>query len=304
MKGHIGVDSELGQGSTFWFTFEAHLSREVAQNAQAEALHFSTEPQFSESVPSVLVVDDNAVNRKVASEILRKAGCEVRIAQSGAECLAMLSREKKHFDLILMDIQMPDMDGVETTRRLREKFGKALPPIVAMTAYSMREDREKFLAKGLDDYISKPIKAQALINKVKEHLLPVDAVPPVGTLKGTLAQPGGAMLDLGILRQLSKYGGVELVQESLREFCEDSEVLLQEAQGAFCLHQPEIIRQKIHTLKGNAGTLGVNQVARLATAMEKRLKEGNYPALADDLNLLAQHFADFKENYIILLAKI
>ena len=111
-------------------------------------------------------MDDNATNRKVASEILKKAGCIVETATSGKEAIARLSQAHS-FDLVLMDIQMPGMDGMETTQHLKSLSLKNLPPIVAMTAYAMKEDKERFLAAGMDDYLAKPIRAGQLIEMVE-----------------------------------------------------------------------------------------------------------------------------------------
>ncbi len=101
----------------------------------------------------------------MATEILKKSGCQVETASSGQEAIdkvtIAMAENGKPYELIFMDIQMPDMDGVETTVKLRSLFGTQLPPVIAMTAYSMREDRDRFLSQGLDDYIAKPIRPRA-----------------------------------------------------------------------------------------------------------------------------------------------
>ncbi|MBO0930034.1 PAS domain S-box protein [Fibrella aquatilis] len=173
MKGEVGVESTVGMGSTFWFTVEVKETAISPTQSPAEAAaDMKVTDFFTHYNPIVLLVDDNIVNRKVASEILRKAGCVVTNAASGPEAIEKVTASYAPggtpFDVIFMDIQMPDMDGVETTKHLRDQHGKALPKIVAMTAYSMREDRERFLSQGLDDYIAKPIRAQGLIAKVSE----------------------------------------------------------------------------------------------------------------------------------------
>src|SRR5690606_4989245 len=106
-----------------------------------------------------------------AREILQRAGCVVTEADSGKNAIQTF-RDNPSFELILMDIQMPEMDGIETTAKLRKEFGQNLPNVVAMTAYSMQNDREKFLSSGFNGYVSKPIRANTLILAVEEMLLP------------------------------------------------------------------------------------------------------------------------------------
>lgn len=215
MKGEVGVASTVGMGSTFWFTVEVKETAISPTQSPAEAAaDMKVTDFFTTYNPIVLLVDDNVVNRKVASEILRKSGCVVTNASSGYEAIekvaASYAPDGTPFDVIFMDIQMPDMDGVETTYYLREQHGKALPKIVAMTAYSMREDRERFLSQGLDDYIAKPIRAQGLIVKVSELVkksqqqAAVRRIGAVGsgpasnqpaTVQSSLSEPGTVMLD-------------------------------------------------------------------------------------------------------------
>ncbi len=309
MKGKIGIRSKIGKGSTFWITLEAKESQEIPVNQETFLPAFSSGNHFGKLIPRILIVDDNAVNRKVAGEILRKAGCLVELASSGEECLYKVKNQDKanFYQLIFMDIQMPDLDGVETTALLREIPKIKLPPVVAMTAYSMHEDREKFLSKGLDDYVAKPIKAQTLINKVKEYLLKT----PQEEEEKILQQKNDAdtkkqskkenILDHKVLNQLAKYGGKTLIEESLQEFETDTETLLQEGQTALQTEDWEGLRQSLHTLKGNAGTLGVIKVAAQAAKIEKYLKVKNYPEIRADFEVLEKYFVEFKENYVSLI---
>jgi CheY-like chemotaxis protein len=147
MNGEIGVESTLGEGSTFWFTFETKETS-IAQVSTVSLMEETPiEDVFSDYHPLILLVDDNAVNRKVANEILKKSGCRVDLAESGFKAIEMVETRYrsggKGYDIIFMDIQMPDMDGVETSQELKKRYAKGLAPIVAMTAYSMKEDRDR-----------------------------------------------------------------------------------------------------------------------------------------------------------------
>jgi PAS domain S-box-containing protein len=157
MGGSIDVRSRVGVGSTFTVTLPVPLAAPAALAAgeAAAALAQGGRPLRA------LLVEDHGVGRVAATAMLQKLNCEVTAVDSGAEALAAISREP--FDVVLMDIQMPEMDGLETTRRIRRlDSAAAQTPIVAMTAYAMSGDRRRCLAAGMNDYLSKPIDAREL----------------------------------------------------------------------------------------------------------------------------------------------
>ena len=316
MKGEVGVASTVGMGSTFWFTVEVKETAISPTQSPAEAAaDMKVTDFFTGYKPVVLLVDDNVVNRKVASEILRKAGCVVTNASSGPEAIekvaASYAPDGTPFDVIFMDIQMPDMDGVEATRHLREQHGKLLPNIVAMTAYSMREDRERFLSQGLDDYIAKPIRAQGLITKVSELVkksnggslpqtrqamgaTPVTAQPPPATLPLLLLPYADVpIIDLDILEQLRDIGGAELVESVFDDFVEEATTLVAESLTAFAAGDIATVKSHLHTLKGSAGTVGVARIARIAREAEEKLKVQDTSQLAQELDALKAAFDEF-----------
>ena len=179
MGGTCDVQSEPGFGSTFWFTVAFGLpSADEDSEEQAPALPSTDKPQTEAALPSreriawyneyregkrVLVVEDNPVNQKMATMLLRKAGLEYEVANNGQQALEVL--EQSEFDLILMDCQMPVLDGFETTRRIRAKEadGEQHVPILALTANTMEGDRETCLEAGMDGFIGKPFTAEKLI---------------------------------------------------------------------------------------------------------------------------------------------
>jgi CheY-like chemotaxis protein len=158
MGGAIGVDSAPGQGATFWF--EVVLPGEERQADGARVGHPAPAQAARPAAPGkgwrVLLAEDNATNQKVATLMLSALGCQVELAPSGRH--AVEAWRASAFDLILMDCQMPDMDGFEATRTIRsgERAG-ARTPIVAVTANAMAGDRERCLAAGMDDYVTKPL---------------------------------------------------------------------------------------------------------------------------------------------------
>jgi signal transduction histidine kinase/CheY-like chemotaxis protein len=171
MGGEVGVDSRPGAGSTFWFT--ARVSCPEQPTAPAGAPGPDALPPPAAAAPRslrVLVVDDNEVNLLIAREMLRSAGLSVETADNGAQALSRLSDTS--FDMVLMDMQMPVMDGLEATRRIRQQPGLQRLPVLAMTANAMAEDRERCLRAGMDDVLVKPIAPADLIAAVQRWARP------------------------------------------------------------------------------------------------------------------------------------
>ncbi|SFC31455.1 PAS domain-containing hybrid sensor histidine kinase/response regulator [Spirosoma endophyticum] len=306
MKGEIGVESTVGMGSSFWFTIELKETSISPTQQATEVAEIALANFFSTYHPNVLLVDDNAVNRKVASEILRKSGCMVITADSGPAAISEVEKAEKlkkegsfsGFDVIFMDIQMPDMDGVETTRNLRKQFGKTLPTIVAMTAYSMREDRERFLSQGLDDYIAKPIRAQSLVAKVKEltdanRAKQADAPTLLPKNVAVTSEPALPIIDEEIVGQLRDIGGQDLVDSIMEEFVNEADELVKGALSAYDLGDIPTVKSHLHTLKGSAGTIGISRVADIARTAEGKLKVNDTSGLSDALKALEQAFNEF-----------
>jgi CheY-like chemotaxis protein len=174
MGGRLQVESALGHGSTFSFV----LAFSVA-DAQSLAPQGSSSPRGGRSL-AVLLAEDGAVNQLLVRRLLEKAGHTVTVVETGALAVDAVSRT--HFDAVLMDIQMPQMDGFEatTTIRAREGNGQRRVPIIALTAHAMETDRARCLAAGMDGYISKPIRPDDLLTALAEHTatLPEKALTP------------------------------------------------------------------------------------------------------------------------------
>ncbi len=183
MGGTLGVDSKVGEGSTFHFLIPLEAGKHVSSPPRRTQRRLEPPARIAqETVPvcdddissplpanrrrylaRVLLAEDNAVNRKVASALLGKCGCDVTEAENGRIALKIL--QQKSFDLVFMDVQMPEMDGFEATRQLRAE-GRTLP-VIAMTAHAMKGDRERCLDAGMDDYVTKPI----TLDRVREVVL-------------------------------------------------------------------------------------------------------------------------------------
>lgn len=301
MGGDIGVFSAIGLGSSFWFTFEAEeTDEEVINEDELMKKNVRLSNYFDSIVPLILVVDDNMVNRQVAGEILKKSGCEVDLAVNGQDAINKAS--KKDYDIIFMDIQMPDMDGVTATKKIRKIRNGKVGPVVAMTAYSMKEDKERFITSGLDDYISKPIKAQTLLNKIRDLM---HMGKKINEVEMEEIEVANKIINEEVIEQLRKYGGDDMITDVLKDFEREAKEQIEGCILSLKDGNYENILINLHTLKGNSGTLGLEKISQLSIDIEAELKKKKeiYADLKYQLNLLKKYFEEFKKYYLSFLNK-
>jgi CheY-like chemotaxis protein len=171
MGGQLGVDSAPGCGSTFHFG----VLFSIGDGVELSAAPLPRRVMFADGQPSarILLVEDTPVNQRLGQALLGKRGYQVSLAADGLEALAAFDREL--FDLILMDMQMPNMDGLEATRRIRDRElpGDRRIPIIALTANAMQSDRERCLAAGMDDFVAKPFRADEMFAVIEKYLAAV-----------------------------------------------------------------------------------------------------------------------------------
>lgn len=296
MKGEMGVQSEIGKGSNFWFTCKLEKVRKSSKNVKSSDDSIKLTDYFTDIHPKILLVDDNDVNRKVAREILRRSGCEIEEADSGKNAIATFEASQ-NFDLILMDIQMPEMDGIQTTKILRERFSKTLPKVVAMTAYSMQDDREKFLNSGFDGYVSKPIRAATLIKTVEDMVKgqKVSKNKPEKTKAFSLADVPS--FDKTVIDGLKEMVGQEMLVSVFEDFQKEASEQIQSTEKAFKSNDVKTIQQELHTLKGNSGTIGLMKIHEIVKAIEVPAKTGNLENFEENFALLKEEFNAVQKDF-------
>jgi CheY-like chemotaxis protein len=213
----------------------------------------------------ILVAEDSMVNQRVALLLLDRLGYRADVAGNGREALEALERQP--YDLVFMDVQMPEMDGLEATRRIRERWPEAdRPRIVAMTANAMVGDREACLAAGMDDYLSKPIHIEELRKAVRRcRPRQRESVP-------------AEVFDLAVLERLRDTfgeGGSDVIAELIATFLEESPRLLATAATSLSAGQAEELCRAAHSLKGGAASLGATALAAQARALEAAARNGD-----------------------------
>ncbi len=217
----------------------------------------------------VLLAEDNVINQKLAATILQKMGHVVTIAQNGKEALSKI--ETGRFDLVLMDVQMPEMDGFQATRaiREREKITGGHTPIFAMTAHAMSGDREKCLAEGMDGYISKPINPKELLENI-DRLVSQREVT-LGEVASSSER--GEIVDKELL--MTRVGGdAELLDELVDLFLKNSSRMLFAVEQAVHEGKAETIEKAAHSLKGSVGNFAADRAFQAAMKLETMGREG------------------------------
>jgi CheY-like chemotaxis protein len=256
----------------------------------------------------ILLAEDKAINQRLAVTILEKRGHTVTVASNGKQALAVL--EKEAFDLILMDVQMPEMDGFEATKAIREReaLARQTPdleasfriPIVAMTAHAMKGDRERCLDAGMDAYVSKPIQARKLFDVIESVFAP-PAEEQTETPSEEFPEPvfdRSAVLD-------RVEGDTKLLQEILGLFFDEIPGLMSEIQEPIARGDAQALERAAHTLKGCVGTFGAKGAYDLALTLEtmgrgENLAEAKktYAKLEAEIARLTGALAAFKEDNV------
>ncbi|HWQ66099.1 MAG TPA: response regulator [Methanospirillum sp.] len=253
---------EKNPGSVFHCTIRASQTKEPLERT----LTTEIDPHLSKHLPlRILLVEDNPVNQRLALHILQRMGYLADLSSNGHEALeAVLTRT---YDVVLMDVQMPDMDGLEATRQICESFPQqSRPYIIAMTAMAMRGDRELCLKAGMDDYISKPVRIPDLVAALQRSRRPgrkatgFEDAPDTGPFDSSV---------LAELKALAETGDSDFLKEVFTLYREDSQKLMYKMQEAVKNADPTALMEASHALKGSSGEVGARAIAGISLELEK-----------------------------------
>jgi len=233
------------------------------------------------------------VNQKLALRLLAQMGYRADVAANGLEAVAAVERQP--YDLVLMDVQMPEMDGLEASREIARRWpDDKRPRIVAMTANAMQGDRELCLAAGMDDYVSKPIRVEELVAALERTAVREAARARAGGAAGSagpsraeLEREGDEVVDRAAFERLRVTMGAGFLPELLSTFVEDSHELVDRMRRALQEQDIDSFRRSAHSLKSNAGSFGATTLANLATALEAQAKSGSLEGAAARVERLA-----------------
>jgi diguanylate cyclase (GGDEF)-like protein len=332
MGGRVGLDSELGHGSRFWFRLPFQTT---ALNEKADEPAATDKSAVLPAGLRVLVVEDNRTNQQVAKGMLQRLNCTPDITASGEEALRNLA--VREYDLVLMDVQMPGMDGYQATRAIRQQEAETggHMPIIAMTANSSPDDIEKALESGMDDFLAKPFRLDALRGRLqrwtgpeKEALLreqrwtdqatgigadpaaqqassplPKAGVPAEGPLKVIALDSDNSVIDKAVFYELYQNAGPAFA-EMLQVYMEDQPLYLGQIAQAISQEDRVLLQRAAHTLKSSSRNFGATNFSNLCRELEKASAREDFPALSQRVAPLERAAAEVQRELSLALERL
>ncbi len=290
MGGNIWFESKPGVGSAFHFGVTFGLCEREREKGVC--------PDEGERRPlNILLAEDNAFNQRVITDALKMNGHEVTVAGNGKEAIEQW--EKGAYNLVLMDVQMPEMSGLEATEEIRrreaERGGHTV--IIAISANAMKEDREKCLQAGMDDYVSKPVDMKELLRKLGNKR----KAGETGVKNGFSDESMEVIFNLNTMPGLKN--NRQALEQYARSFMKDMNGEMGAIERALREGDHEQLRKSVHTVKGMSGHLKSDQITRIACEIERMGMENDLKAAGEKFLTLKMFFADVERSAASLGAK-
>ena len=269
----------MGEGAIFYFTIQAPIVKEAVRIESDSDSGEETDHALSSL--RVLLAEDNRVNQRVALLTLQKYGVRADVVGNGLEVLAALRRQV--YDVILMDVEMPEMDGLITTKRIRDS-DFASPYIIALTAYATSEHRERCIQVGMDDYLTKPLRQAEMISALKRACGQIADASMV-----TQGQTETIILDHEILngiREMSESHGNQILAQVIEEFLEDLPQQVKAIESAIAQLDAEALRKSAHSLRSSSANLGGVALSQLCEGLESLGQAGEVTPAMKQLDQL------------------
>ncbi|KLU65944.1 signal transduction histidine-protein kinase BarA [Desulfosporosinus acididurans] len=287
MEGEISVHSRTGKGSTFWFTAKLEIAGYVAASSQSEKLNSRL---FA--AKKLLLTEDNQINLQMTQEILENLGFEVDTAQSGFDAVSLVARTR--YDVILMDIRMPEMDGYETARRILELKGIDAPPVIALSADAVEGVAERAKSAGMSGYLTKPLNPGKLIEELRNFLYQgsTESIESSGLTEQAVIEEDNSNTWIDFKSALSRLQGKwegykHILERFLANHKNDHD------QFNLLLTKGDVAGAELllHTLKGISATIGANKLKEVSLGLENVLGSQNEEMMAQEISRFAKVLA-------------
>jgi len=315
MHGEIGMESEIGKGARFWFTVRLVPSPEsqvssLKSQVPSPKSQIGDDMEFSDTIDEnrpetwdlglgtlkILLVEDDEVNRSITSKLLEQIGCDSEFAENGAEAIKKAS--EKDFDLILMDCQMPEMDGFAAAEMIRRSEKTHRPKIIALTAFSAETEREKCLRSGMDDYLCKPVTKDDLTWILQKYFSAEKGLPNLDLQENFVQHSLSEIIAPEILNAflaIEARGEKNFVSEILRIYGENAEKQIAALKSDIQNRDAESIGRRAHSLKGSSANVGLETLTGLFEDLQTHANSENWKRIENLITEIVEEFEFIKQ---------
>ncbi len=297
MSGEIGIESEIGKGSRFWFTVRLlQITNYKLQITKTLEDDQNQKPKTKNQKLTILIAEDDQVNREVTSKLLEHLGYESEFAGNGAE--AVKKCLETDFDLILMDCRMPEMDGLAAADAIRRNEKKHRPTIIALTAFSAETERENCLRAGMDDYFCKPVTKKDLTKILEKHFSAEKVLPNLDLEENFVQHSLSDIITHETLKTflaIESRGEKDFVFEILQIYCENAEKQISLLKNDLQNRNAKEIERRAHHLKGSSSNVGLEKLTALFEELQNQVNLENWESIESLISETTEKFEFIKQ---------